>query len=216
MSKQQLDRAQVTGHPIDQGSLRSPHRVGAEGTWLKPDGSHPPANRPGILTRGEMRDVVESGREEMTGPRHLGLGTPRADRLPRQISDFELDRMTGLALRDRHAFTDDASDHEVRNLQADQIASTKLAVDCEIEQRKVAKIAGKLEAHADGPYVLGQERALLPEYAAFVPRDLGRNDGWKMDLGHGVLHPASPVHRRIVRRREGNMSVIPALTHIRT
>lgn len=104
-------------------------------------------------------DPVEPAREEMTASGHLGPGAPGADRLARQISDLELDRVAGLALRDRHAFTDHAPDQEVRNLEADQIASMKLAVDREIEQHKVAEISGELEAHADRPDVLGHRGA---------------------------------------------------------
>jgi hypothetical protein len=100
--------------------------------------------------------------------------------------------MACLALRDGHAFPDDAASHEVRDLQADEVAPAEFAVDREIEEREIAEIAGKLEPDADGPDVFRQEWALLPEDAAPIPWRLWRDDGGEMDSGHDGSPSALP------------------------
>ena len=76
------------------------------------------------------------------------------------LGDLELYRAAGLALDNRHAFADVAADHQVGDLEANEIAATQLAVDREVEERQVAEIAREFEARTNGPNLLRQQRAL--------------------------------------------------------
>ena len=50
-----------------------------------------------------------------------------------------------------------------------EITTSKLAVDCHVEQGQVAMVLGQFEANPDRPDVFRFQRALLADDAAFVP-----------------------------------------------
>jgi hypothetical protein len=102
-------------------------------------------------------------------------------------------RATGLALRDGGSFHHTPCGENVADLQRDQITAAQLAVDGHVEQRKIPQVAGHLEAHADGPHMLRQERSLLADCAALVPGEAGGADGRQQFGGHSsASSPPSP------------------------
>jgi hypothetical protein len=64
----------------------------------------------------------------------------------------------------------------VVDLQADEIATSELAVDREVEQGKISFPALQLKPNPNGPDIFRIERALLADQAALVPGSpLARN-----------------------------------------
>jgi len=58
----------------------------------------------------------------------------------------------------------------IADLQGDEVASTQLAVDTQVEKCELAHPVLHLEADAERPNVLELERGLLPDDLALVPR----------------------------------------------
>jgi hypothetical protein len=65
------------------------------------------------------------------------------------FSKFELNWFLGLALDHRNPFTNAIIFDQIGRGEFDQIATTQLAIDCDVEQRKLAKITCNFEARAD-------------------------------------------------------------------
>ncbi|SPK74855.1 protein of unknown function (plasmid) [Cupriavidus taiwanensis] len=65
----------------------------------------------------------------------------------------------------------------VLDQQSSQIASSELAVDGQVEQRKLARIRRHLESGADRPDFLELQGRLLARMLPFVPRNVRRGGG---------------------------------------
>src|SRR5690606_34253451 len=111
---------------------------------------------------------------------------PEIKRLARRFGDLEANRLARLALGDGGALLDSPRREDVADLQADQVAAPKLAVDSHIEQRQVASVVCHLQADSDRPYVFRQQRALLADDAPLVPGRMFSPEYWKIVGGHGV------------------------------
>ena len=61
--------------------------------------------------------------------------------------------------------------YEVRDAETDEVAAAQLAVDAEIEQREVARLALELELAANGPDALDTERRFRSETLDLVPNN---------------------------------------------
>ena len=59
---------------------------------------------------------------------------------------------------------------DVADLQGDEIASPKLAVDAQVKEREISHPPFHLQADTQRPDVLHFERCLLPDDLALVPR----------------------------------------------
>jgi hypothetical protein len=76
-----------------------------------------------------------------------------------------------------------AASSDILDPDGDDVAATKLAVDCQIEHCEVASAALDLELCPDGPDVFGPQRRLRSCQLSFVPRhSLGR--GTRIHLIH--------------------------------
>jgi hypothetical protein len=105
------------------------------------------------------------------------------------FGDLKPYRPAGLRLADRRAINGVSVRGNVLDFESDDIATTQLAVDGEIEQRQVALAVSHLKLGADRPDVFWPQRRLGSGQLALVPRDtLGRNWGWIF----AVLHSRSP------------------------
>ncbi|KGG86110.1 hypothetical protein P609_11555 [Comamonas thiooxydans] len=58
----------------------------------------------------------------------------------------------------------------IPNLEGDEVASSQLAIDAQVEESKLAHPAFHLKPYAQCPDVLELERSLLPDDLALVPR----------------------------------------------
>jgi hypothetical protein len=92
------------------------------------------------------------------------------DRLTGLLGQFELDGATSLSLADGRSVDRISMWSNILDLEADDVATAKLAVDRQIEQRQVPRSISDLKARADGPNVLGLQRRLCTGQPAFVPK----------------------------------------------
>src|SRR5262245_26255552 len=82
-----------------------------------------------------------------------------------------------------------AAGGDILDPDSDDVTAAKLAVDCQIEHRKVTNSAFDLELRPDRPDVLWSQRRLCPCQLAFVPRHalVGRRGS-----NHFILHGHPP------------------------
>ena len=100
MAKEQLHGAQVLGPPINQRRLGSPHRVRPVLRWVKAKLLDPALKESGVLTRPQVRRVVDAAREqELVRSQPCELD-PLLHGLTGSRCDFELHRPLGFVLHD--------------------------------------------------------------------------------------------------------------------
>ena len=129
---------------------------------IEPNTTYPVAEETGIL----------SSREALLGPtlcgkKELSLLPVRHTQvvincLPGLFGDFEPYRSAGLLLADRRTLNGVSVWGNVLDFESDDIATTQLAIDGEIEQRQVALAVCHLKLSADRPDVLRPQRRLAP------------------------------------------------------
>jgi len=66
-----------------------------------------------------------------------------------------------------------SGEHHVIDAQAHEIATSKLAIDSQVEKREVANSPSDLKANPDRPDFSRLQRRLLASDLAFVPRLMG-------------------------------------------
>ncbi len=106
---------------------------------------------------------MEAAGEQVSGAAHFGTIEQGGNRFARVPRHFELNGPIGLALYDRDALANAITDDKIGDPQSDEVTSTKLAVDGEVEERQVAEVACKFEPRSNGPDLFGQKRAFLSE-----------------------------------------------------
>jgi hypothetical protein len=84
-----------------------------------------------------------------------------------------LHRSLSFLLHNNGACRDPLAVRDIKNANFHQIASAQLAIDHEIEQRKIAGTISNLQAHSNRPDIFELERRFLPDELSFVPRFAG-------------------------------------------
>ena len=87
--------------------------------------------------------------------------------------------------------------HDIDDLHFDQIAATKLVVDCQVEQREIAMVLGKFESNPDRPDMFRFQRTFLADNTAFVP---GRTSA-RMAGKFGVSMIDPPIRHALPQRQ---------------
>jgi len=107
-------------------------------------------------------------------------GDPGRDRVACLLGDLKLDRALGLLLHDHRPRRDPSALDDIVDTESNQIAAAQLAVDGEVEQRKLPGSMIQLQANPNGPDLFQLQRWLLAEQLTFVPRcctPCGRRSG---------------------------------------
>lgn len=125
---------------------------------------------------------------EATGD-HFRRVDPCDNCLSPVFSEFKLNRSFGFALDHRNSFSYAVIFDEIGHRKLDQIASTQFAVDSDIEQRQISKVARKFETRADRPNLFG-ERTFLARYAPLIPSSALWGDCKKLNSWHDM--PSDP------------------------
>ena len=99
------------------------------------------------------------------------------DGLAGLFGDLKADRTSGFLLPNGGALHRVAMRRDVLDFQAHHIATAKLAVDGEIEQRKIAHLALHLQPGPDRPDMLGLQGRFRTNKLALVPRPAGGGRG---------------------------------------
>jgi hypothetical protein len=104
------------------------------------------------------------------------------------LQELELHRATSLLLNDDGSLADAGSTDQLINLNLHEVATAKLAVDRQVEERAIAQALLLLKEEAHSPHLLWQERALSAELTANIPRGTVFLTG----IVDGVSHASSP------------------------
>src|SRR3954452_18213404 len=94
---------------------------------------------------------------------------PLSDRAARLRRDLELHGTACLFLDDRRSVANPSAGTHVIDPQPHQVAASELAIDGQIEHRKIALTPLQLEANANDPDVLRPQGALLSDQPSLVP-----------------------------------------------
>jgi len=177
-AEQKLDSPQITGAPVDQSSLRASERVCSENPWIQPNAANPLRNEARILMCCHaVFGTTTTCEQELAGPFVGGLQII-IDRPAGLFAQFESDRPSGLLLSDRCAIRRVSARSDILDFDCNDVTSTKLAVDRQIEHGKVPSATFDLKFRPDRPDVFGSQRRLCSSHLAFVPRHLlGRRRG---------------------------------------
>src|ERR1700737_2198677 len=143
--------------------------MGAVGRTVEPRTLHPGMDDASVLPGREGRLGSGRAREQIASIPEFDLRQPIMDRGPGLLHDFELDRSPCLFLDHGATVSHPAAGAYVVDLQADEIATSELAVDREVEQGKISFPALQLKPNPNGPDIFRLERALLADQAALVP-----------------------------------------------
>ena len=84
-----------------------------------------------------------------------------------------------------------SSVRHVAHPQANEVAASELAVDCQVEHGEVTDFVRVLQMNTDGPDVLGFERCLLPNQLPLVPcfpmRMFSRFRDWLLAVDRSLI-----------------------------
>src|SRR5258707_7388099 len=122
----------------------------AVGRTVEPRTLDPGMDDASILPSREMRLVSETAREQVAPVPEFDLRQPIMDRGPGLLHDFELDRSPCFFLDDGATVSHPAAGAYVVDLQADEIATSELAVDREVEQGKISLPTLQLKPNPNG------------------------------------------------------------------
>ncbi len=144
-----------------------------------------------------MRTVVKPAGKHETATSHFRRFDPRGNGVPRVFREFELNGPLGFSLDHRHSFANAIIPHQVGYSQFHQIASAKLAINCHVEQRKIAQVARQFEPRADCPDLFWQQWSFLADDPALVSGSSFRGDSGKLNFWHNTpsIPPAKPRHQ---------------------
>ena len=195
VTKQQLDRAKITGLSVDLCRLCPAERMRAIRAWFQTNRLYPFTDEPTILARRNVQAVVEPARKHELARKHLGRVDPRQDGVACVFRQLKLDGFLCFALDDRNPYTHAIIFYQVDNREFDKIATAQLAVDGDVEQSQITKIPRKFEPGAYCPNLLGQQRSLLTDNSSLVPSLAFGGDCGKLDSWHDLPSdpPSCPV-----------------------
>jgi hypothetical protein len=117
--------------------------------------------------------------------------------------DLKLNPTAGLMLDNRRPVSHAAARSYVIDPKADEIAAAQLAIDSEVEHRKIAFAALYLKSDTNGPDFFRPKGALLANEAAFVPCG-ARRSGVGLDFGG---HGRPPRSHRSARVQQAGQSI---------
>src|SRR3954453_9843231 len=107
-------------------------------------------------------------KQEILGAQ-LTTTNPGSNGLACRLGNLELHRSLSFLLHNNGACRDPLAVRNITNANFHEIASAQLAIDREIEQRKITGTVSNLQAHSNGPDVFELQRRFLPDELSFVP-----------------------------------------------
>src|SRR4249920_1594898 len=118
------------------------------------DSGHPLLNEPSILPGADLISVIDPARKSELVNRSPSAFEPGQNAAAGGFEELKLNRPTCLLLDDNRACANLGAADKLTNLDLDDVTSSQLAVDCEIEHRSVAQPAFAVEPEPNGPDLL--------------------------------------------------------------
>src|SRR6516165_1679335 len=166
----------------------------AEQAWVEPDAGDPLADQPSILPcRNSSVAAATAGKEVLTRLL-VGGSDVVVDCLTGLLSHLEPDRLAGLLLAHRRAIDGMSVRRHIFHLEADDVATSQLAVDGQIEHREIARSSFDLQLAPNRPNVSGPKRRVRPCKFALIPGFAVRS---LRDRIFWILHGRAPLLQRM-------------------
>jgi hypothetical protein len=188
----------------------------SELSWIEVNAADPPRDEARILARGQ-RPIRASATRKQALPRlEAAAAKIVVERLPGLLSQFEPDGPSGLLLANVGPVDGVAVGRHVIDIEGNEITTTQLAVDGQIEHRQIAHTLCKLQIGPNCPDVTWSQwrfgagdLALIPRRSRMRPRQLmtrGWCRPWSVSLverppRHAGAHCSSAIP---VPRRQGD------------
>jgi hypothetical protein len=122
---------------------------------VQPNASDPLGNEARKLTCGHAGFATTTTVEQKLARPFVVRRQIIIDRLSGLFAQFKSDRSPGLLLPHGCAIRRISTGGNILDSDGDDVAATKLAVDCQIEHRQIASATLDLAFRPDGPDVLG-------------------------------------------------------------
>src|SRR6516225_9590990 len=169
VAEQQLRCSQIAGLLVDLRRFRSAQRMRAICRAIEPGAVRPSMDDAGVLPCRQVWLSPQTAWEQISALASIEGGQPLADSSTGLLGNLELHRPAGLLLNDGRAIANSPTSEHVIDPQADEIAAPELAVDRQIEHRKIASATLHLQPYSNGPDILRLQPALLTDQASPVP-----------------------------------------------
>src|ERR1700685_1875887 len=92
-----------------------------------------------------------------------------SDRVPRRLSNLELDRALCFLLQHDRPRCDDLTVANIPHPQAYEVTGSTFAVDCQVKQSEFSPPNGELQSNTNDPNLFELESCLLADNFALVP-----------------------------------------------
>jgi hypothetical protein len=173
VTKQNLHGSEVASLLVNLCRLSSSQGVGPIGAGFKSDGHYPSLDNPGVLPGRQMLRRLAAAWEQIAAAATSDEWEPCYKCSFRLLSHFELYGPLCLLLDDGGSIPDRATRPQVFDPQSYKVASAKLAVYGEIEERQLSDRSAHFQSNTDRPHVLGLKWALLTNKNTLVPGAAG-------------------------------------------
>lgn len=150
---------------------------------VQTDLANPAFDNTSVLSGGNLWRAFKSAPEQTISCVQSSVFDSVFDRFAGISGDFELDRLTSLLLHHHRPARNFFAMSNVENPQFDQVASTKLAIDRQVKQRKIAKLVRHFKPGSYCPDFAKFERRFLSQQFAFIPGSAAVLVGLKGSLG---------------------------------
>jgi hypothetical protein len=158
VAEQELHGSQIPCTAVDQRCLGPAQGVGTKHPRIKPDARHPPGKKASILA-GCHGPIARTAPSEQILTRPLaGFLQEVVKGLPGLICQLELDGPPGLLLSDGRTIGRIAVRSDIFDPQANDIATTQLTVDRNVEKGKITAPSFDQEPGSDRPYLVRPQR----------------------------------------------------------
>jgi hypothetical protein len=140
------------------------------GRAIQADFVDPPVHDASVLSRPNVRRLLDAARKQEISGFQLRLGNPRLDGKTRLAGHLELHGLASFLLHHVGACSRALAIGNIPDAKLHQVSRPELAVDAEVEEGRVPHTTLELQAHPDSPNFSQSEGGLLPDKLALVPR----------------------------------------------
>lgn len=138
VTEQDLDSAQISCGLVDERRLCSAERMSPVFLWCKSDGSHPLVDKSCILARAEMVVGMDAAGECEIINASTSAFEPGEQAGSRIGGDLKLNWSSRLLLDHHRSRSNGRSNYKRTDLDFHQVTTSKLAVECEVEERSIS------------------------------------------------------------------------------
>jgi hypothetical protein len=171
VAKQELDGAQIARPAVYQRGLGATEGVRSKEPRIQANACYPGRDQASVLSGRDGAVRPATARKQVVADVPSRDFQVRIYCFPGLLCEFELHGVSCLALADAGSISRYAVGSNVLDFNADDVTPSQLAVDSNVEHRKIACLAVDLKLGTDRPHVLGPQGRLGTDQFALVPGD---------------------------------------------